>query len=386
MRLDILVYAHDGRGLGHVSRSLGIAMAIRRLYPQLRILFISGSAFTGDLLGGAPLDWLKLPAYKTEVVKGKSKGVHGDSMFSDRELGELRRDELAHVVKLYKPRLVLVDHTPQGKHKELLGALEAAPADCQWVLGVRGVVGAVSQARAQLTKDLFQKFYSGVLWYGDSTVLGGQHLETLQQQYGVDPLECGYVARLGEFVQVNGGVPQANRWAGVVSVPWVGENTDTFLESLATSLQSIGPRYGEWCLFIAAESQSQRASLDALFSGITHCTLQDPGERYGRELMSARSAVIYGGYNSIVDVLYANIPALIILREMKDREQQEHVASLQSAVTTGFTGLPESEINAELLEKLLVKNLEESTGMGGRVRVDGAERAARYLYERLQAG
>ena len=150
MRLDILIYAHDGRGLGHVSRSLGIGMALRRLYPELKILFISGSAFTGELLGKAPLDWLKLPSYKTEVIGGKSCGIRGDSMFSDTELGGLRGNVLAQTVSLYKPRLVLVDHTPQGKHRELLPTLESAPMDCRWVMGVRGIMGAVTQANDPL--------------------------------------------------------------------------------------------------------------------------------------------------------------------------------------------------------------------------------------------
>ena len=385
MRLDILIYAHDGRGLGHVSRSLGIAMALRRLYPRLKILFISGSAFTGELLGDAPLDWLKLPSYKTEVVDGTSKGVHGESMFSDGELGKLRRDELTHVVTLYKPRQVLVDHTPQGKHKELLGALEASPVDCQWVLGVRGVVGTVSQAKGKRTRELFQKFYSGLLWYGDSAVLGGDHLQALQRQYGIAPLECGYVSRLGEFVAVNGQVPEEKRWAGVVSVPWLGEYTKKFLESLAVSLKNIGPSYGKWCLFIASQSPSQGVMLKALFLKIPHCTLREPGAGYARELMRARCALIYGGYNSIVDVLYANIPALVILREMKDREQQRHVASLVTSCCGGLTGVSEAEIDEELLQQILVKKLALPADHGKKIKADGAVRAARYLYSRLQA-
>jgi len=47
-RLDILLYGHDGRGLGHVSRSVAIGLALRRLYPHLKICVITGCRQTGS--------------------------------------------------------------------------------------------------------------------------------------------------------------------------------------------------------------------------------------------------------------------------------------------------------------------------------------------------
>ena len=158
MVLDILIYAHDGRGLGHASRSIGIGMALRRLFPNLRVLFVSGCRQSQEMIGSAPLDWLKLPSYETIVENGKSRGIIGKSMFTDSQIGEFRTKELEHLVALYRPRLVLVDHTPQGKHRELVPALSISrDIGTLWVLGVRGVLGAVDQARSELAVDLFRK-------------------------------------------------------------------------------------------------------------------------------------------------------------------------------------------------------------------------------------
>ena len=385
MRLDILIYAHDGRGLGHVSRSLGIGMALRRLYPELKILFISGSTFTGELLGRAPLDWLKLPSYKTEVVGGKSRGVQGNSMFLDRELGELRGQALANVVALYKPRLVLVDHTPQGKHRELLPALKSAPEDCRWVMGVRGVVGAVPQAKKESTRSIFQNSYSDLLWYGDSAVLGNHHLRVLKEQYGLEPQECGYVARLGEYMYFNEIVTGNSQklWAGVVSVPWLGEKTFPFLQCLAAALSGLGGAYGMWCLFVDDGLGVMREKVDSLFAGLTHCHLRRPGGDYGKELMRARCAVIYGGYNSLVDVLYAKIPSVVILRDMRDQEQQEHVVNLQKHLAGALKGVSEDDISSERLQALLVEQLDQTASFDHRVNTDGAKRVALYLHSKL---
>ena len=383
MRLDILIYAHDGRGLGHVSRSLGIGMALRRLYPELKILFISGCGFTAELLGRAPLDWLKLPAYKTGVVDGKSIGVPGDSMFSDKELGTLRCRDLSHVVTGYKPRLVLVDHTPQGKHRELLRALDVAPDDCQWVLGVRGVVGAVKQAKADVTRDIFEKYYCDLLWYGDAGILGRQHCCLLEKQYGVVPFECGYVSRLGEYLKYNSREHETYEWAGVVSVPWLGEKSLHILQCLAGALQNISAGYGRWCLFVDAGDDAMKTTVGRLFTGLENCSLKQPGKSYGEVLTKARSAVIYGGYNSLVDVLFAEVPTVVILREMQDQEQQTHVHCLEEKLGGALMSLSEDEVTVEKLHALLSQNLNKMSSLKYRVKVNGAINAAKYLNSKL---
>lgn len=366
-----------------MSRSLGIGMALRRLFPELKILFISGSTFTSELIGGAPIDWLKLPAYKTKVVAGQSKGIVGNSMFSDKELGEFRSHDISHVVTQYRPKLVLVDHTPQGKHRELMEALRAAPDDCQWVLGVRGVVGAVTQAKTDKTREIFQNYYSDLLWYGDTGVLGKDHCRLLSDQYGVVPFECGYVSRLGEYLGRNGQKNKKARWAGVVSIPWLGEKSLHLLQCLADALGRIPCHYGPWCLFIDAEDELTKANVSGLFSELDHCYLKQPGKNYAEVLMNSKSALIYGGYNSLVDVLFAKIPTLVILREMKDQEQQVHVHCLQKKLDGALVSLSEDDSTADKLQVLLLENLNKTTSVENRVEVSGATRAAEYLYLKI---
>lgn len=265
MRLDILIYAHDGRGLGHISRSVGVGLALRRLYPHLRILFVSGSSFTKELVGMAPLDWIKLPSYKTLVAGGKSSGINGDSGFTDKELGALRLQDLAHIVSSYRPKLVLVDHSPWGKHRELLEALDKGCRSTQWILGVRGVVGAVQQVQGKSVSEVFKQYYCGLLWYGDSSVLGKEHCLQLAEQYGFMPIECGYVSRLREYLSFHGKDQLKESWAGIVSVPWLGERSLAFLKYLAAALEKVSGQFGLWCLFVNSESSRDRAGIDNLF-------------------------------------------------------------------------------------------------------------------------
>lgn len=386
-RLDILIYAHDGRGLGHASRSIGIGMALRRLYPQLRVLFVSGCRQSQELIGGAPLDWLKLPSYETEVAEGRSRGVSGYSMFSDHEQGELRAAQLAQIVSLYRPRLVLADHTPQGKHRELLQALGADGArDTFWLLGVRGVVGAVPQARSAAARQVFTDHYRGLIWYGDSAVLGDEHPHMLEQQYGVQPVECGYVSRLRELRHVLPGDPGAETtFAGTVSVPWLGEHTLAFLRTLAGALTILGPEHGPWRLFVELGGQSAvRAEIEKLFGRLPHCRLEAPsGLRYVQALLASRSAVIYGGYNSIMDVLALNLPAVVVLRAMQDNEQQIHMEKLRHAAGDSLQVVDEAHAEAGQLADLLLGNLAGKSWPSRQINLDGAEHAAGYLMRLL---
>jgi predicted glycosyltransferase len=386
-RLDILIYAHDGRGLGHASRSIGIGMALRRLFPALRILFVSGCKVSQELIGSIPLDWLKLPSYATEVLEGKSRGITGNSMFTDAELGGLRSAQLEQLVTLYRPRLVLCDHTPQGKHRELIAALRATgETDTRWVLGVRGVIGAVSQAKSELARQLFTTHYHGLLWYGDSTILGLDHLQQLKNLYDLEPVECGYVSRLQELrsrrQQATMSMPG---FAGTVAVPWLGEKTLPFMRVLAQAMKEIGTTHGLWRLFISmGDTPDVGDEVQGLFAGLANCSLEPPsGARYVEALLNSQSALVYGGYNSLMDVLSLQLPTLVVLREMQDSEQQIHLEKLREAAGDLLSTVDESTVDVEQLQTLLLKNLTKNRTLSHAIALDGAGRAAEQLMKML---
>ena len=385
-RLDILIYAHDGRGLGHVSRSIGIGLALRRLFPELKVLFISGCRLSQELIGAAPLDWLKLPSYATRVTDGKSRGVAGRSLYSDAELGALRAKELQHLVRLYRPRLVLVDHTPQGKHKELVPALaESRAFGTRWVLGVRGVVGEVPQAQSDLGVKLFASHYHALLWYGDSAVLGSSHLELLRRHYGIAPVECGYVVRLAELAEWNNhSVAPAENPAGTIAIPWLGEESLRFLRCLAAALQKIPESYGAWRIFVdsGADADGQR-TINELFRGVRNCRIEPPGGNYVPSLLHSKTALVYGGYNSIMDILQVRLPALVVYREMADEEQLIHLQRIVEVTGDQVTMVPEARVTADELMRVMLNNLHKGKAAPYAIDTDGAACTAKYLYRLL---
>ena len=174
-RLDVLIYAHDGRGLGHVSRSVTVGMALRRRFPKLKVLFVSGSKQTATLVGPCPLEWMKLPSYETQIIHGKSIGRLGNTNIKNCYLGPARANLIHSIITNFKPRCVLVDHDPPGKRQELQPSLKSTKGmDTTWILGLRAVVGEVEDFWSASSRRAFKKHYHALLWYGDQKVLGGQ--------------------------------------------------------------------------------------------------------------------------------------------------------------------------------------------------------------------
>jgi len=383
-RLDILLYAHDGRGLGHASRTVAIGLALRRLFPQLRVLLVSGSPQVETLVAGGTLDWVKVPAYATEIVAGKARGVDGNSGFTDRELGEIRRLHIADHIRLYRPRLVLVDHQPQGKHKELLPALAAAKEfGTKWVLGVRGVVGAVPQLASEVAKATFAEFYDGLFWYGDGDVLGESPKLALQASFGCHPCECGYVSRLREvqLLKSNSLADSPSRdIAVVVSIPWLDEGAWLFLAKLEAAKQRLGTGQGDWHLFIGTNGDPEAGTrLKAMFRDLPDCRLMSPGKEYVASLLSCRVAVICGGYNSLADVLGCGVPAVVLSRDMQDREQQIHLDCLETLAAGMLQQASAESTTVEQLASQLQTQMQRSRRPAAQVNFAGAENAAKYL-------
>ncbi|WP_415713104.1 hypothetical protein [Maridesulfovibrio sp.] len=374
--LDVLIYAHDGRGLGHVSRSVGIGLALRRLYPRLSVLLVSGSANTAELIGGGALDWIKLPSYRTNVIAGKSSGVMGNSNIDDKLLGELRARNIRDIVDAYRPKVFLADHTPQGKHKELLLSHEVSPETVR-VLGIRAVVGDVGKVWSEFSADVFSGTYSNILWYGDSSVAGSAELEHLTAHYGVVPHEAGYVSRLSELGYSGGRSSAEKSLAGVISIPWSGEGTAVLMPKLAQALGGVDKSLGNWKIYMDL-SKPDAEEVVHNFSSLEHVAFAQVGPQFLHDLSNARSALIYGGYNSLTDIMVCGVPSVVLLRGMKDGEQEEHAAILErksDAVQNVFSDL---DVTVEELRDSL-RNCIDAEASEFSIKLDGAAEAARYL-------
>jgi predicted glycosyltransferase len=371
-RLDFLIYAHDGRGLGHASRSIAIGLALRRLYPQCKTLFVSGCKQASALIGNGTLDWIKLPSYATTIVKGRAEGGYGHSNFYKSVLGQLRTEMLASIMKIFQPRIVLVDHAPTGKRNELVRALEVGrDVDSRWVLGLRGIIGDDKDVWSEESIQCFKNYYDLILWYGDTQVMGSEYPNTIAQRFGVKPVETGYVSRLMESKYLL--ASEKDTLAGTISIPWGTEKTWKFARRIRDAIKGLGESYGPWRLFV---EQEKKEMIQDLFRDLPFCTVDEVSERYTPSLVKSKMAIVYAGYNSISDILASRIPAVVLLRDLKDREQQTHVDSLLPFTKEYVTVLTESNTDTKALQQAMERQLKAPPWLDETLNLNGAEVSA----------
>ncbi len=372
-----MIYAHDGRGLGHASRSIAIGLALRRLYPQCKTLFVSGCKQAAALIGNGTLDWIKLPSYSTTIVKGRAEGGYGHSNFYKSVLGQLRTEMLASIMKIFQPRIVLVDHAPTGKRNELFRALEVTrDVDTLWVLGLRGIIGDDKDVWSDAAIQCFKNYYDFILWYGDTQVMGDEYPDIIAQRFGVKPVETGYVSRLMESKHLI--ASEKDTLAGTISIPWGTEATWKFVRKIYGAIKGIGESHGPWRLFV---DQEKKEMIQDLFRNLPFCTVDEVSERYIPSLVKSRVAIVYAGYNSISDVLASRIPAVVLLRDLNDREQQTHVDSLLPFIKEYVTVLTESNTDTQSLQQALERQLHAPPWQDETLNMKGAELSALTLAE-----
>ena len=305
------------------------------------------------------------------MVDGKARSRIGNTNIKHSALVKSRRRIIRSVVEEYQPRIVLVDHQPQGKSDELIDAI-GCTSDTIWILGVRGVVGQVEDVWSRRAADIFAEHYKALFWYGDDSILGRKPLDELRNHFGVVPRVAGYVSRLKEVRHwQKAPAPRGNGYAGTIAIPWDTDTSTSVVKDIAVAMERIGDQYGPWELFLSNGADQ--------FEHLTYCNAQKPGTRYLSTLPKSKVAIIYGGYNSITDVLVTCIPAVVLLRGMDDREQQKHLARLADRQRSALIVIDEKDVNPGLLASTLKELVETKPPDNSDLMLGGAESAARMI-------
>jgi predicted glycosyltransferase len=94
-------------------------------------------------------------------------------------------------------------------------------------------------------------------------------------------------------------------------------------------------------------------------------------------------ALIYGGYNSLTDIMAAKVPSVVIVRGMNDREQEEHVRKISQLKPNLIYVLKESEASWKTLVEGLEQQLNVEVEAESEIMLNGAEVSAKKIVEPL---
>lgn len=379
----IALYWHNGRSLGHTVRSATLGQGLLERMPGSAVVGITGASKGFELLPPA-MDVVKIPSY---LAFDHEQGATSAPIFpiESDDFSRLRMNLVATFMRDFRPHVFIVDHHPQGKKGELIPAVMHSP-DTKKVLGLRGILGTPEETNYEFfhprVTAFIRDYFSAIHVYVDERVF------RLEEYYSVPPplvdllRYTGYVTRPTVTTREQARAQlQLNRDARVIVISFGGgQGTEALWHALLHNLDRIQDEF-DLAYFAAgpyleAEAFARLQKLVAQYPNWTWTRMLDPLPAW----MKASDLFIgSGGYNSLSEVLATNANALVIPRQLKEREQVLHAERLAKLHMLRQVSL--ETVLHEDITALLVACLRESYPMHGPVRIatDGARENARLI-------
>jgi predicted glycosyltransferase len=133
----VALYWHNGRSLGHTSRTAKVARYLLRSPQPYSVAGITGAYRGLDLLP-PEVDLVKIPSF-ANFDDPSGWNLRPRLAMSTGDLHQVRADLITAFLRLYRPEVLMSDHIPRGTDDELVPALEARYAR-HAVLSLRGVL------------------------------------------------------------------------------------------------------------------------------------------------------------------------------------------------------------------------------------------------------
>jgi predicted glycosyltransferase len=355
--------------------------------PDSAVMGITGAAKGFELLPPG-MDVLKLPSY---LAFDHPQGVVSAPILpvTWNELTEMRSNLIATFVRDFRPGAMIVDYYPQGNDGELVQAF-AQSSETRKVLGLRGILGTPEQTSQQFFNprmaDFIRANYAAIHVYVDERVF-----------------------RLEEYYDVPGALVKMLRYTGYVTRPAAssrhdarkqlnldpqarvivasfggGQGTEALWQGILHGLETIAALFDVAYLvagpYLEADAYQRLRNVVALHPSWHWTRLLDPLPVW----MQASDLFIgSGGYNSLSEVLATDTNALIIPRQLNEREQLLHATSLAKLHALRLLDLETAlhENIAPILEMCLREPFPDGRALS--IKTDGAATNARLIEELL---
>jgi predicted glycosyltransferase len=144
----IVIFTHDGRGLGHLRRLCRVAA---RLQEKCSVLVITGHRAASWMVP-EECEFVHLPSLDSIEFNKSRQWGRKPFLRDGRNSGRLlRKAVLRAVFDSYCPDAVILDYLPMGQDAEMLEILRSGGAFCYFIL--RGVLGNPEQVRRLILNE-----------------------------------------------------------------------------------------------------------------------------------------------------------------------------------------------------------------------------------------
>ena len=346
-RPRVMVWVQHLLGVGHLARAAALARAFAAAGWDSHL--VSGGRDWAPLdIGGATLHRLAPLAAADADFSGL---VTADgAAATDADLAA-RRDQLLAAFTDIGPDVLIVEHYPFGRRQmrfELTPLLDAAAARCLTVCSVRDIlVGRTAERHAE-TRDVLRERFGLILVHGDRDFI----------DLGATFPEAAAVEDLIRYTGFLGGDPVVRSAPdGDLVVSAGGGAVGQQLEAAAAGAARETPDR-TWRLLLGGNRpDTALAGLQAAAPG--NLTVERARRDFRDLLARAAASVSQAGYNTVMDILAARPPAVLV-PFATGRETEQTVRAARLAELGLAVHLPE----AALTPARLIAAVDEAIALG----------------------
>ncbi|MBD2409390.1 glycosyltransferase [Nostoc calcicola FACHB-3891] len=362
--MRLMVYSHDGFGLGNIRRMLLICTHLLDSIEKLSILVVSGSPVLHSFRLPKRLDYIKLPCLNRGTsgeISVKYLGIEID------ETVKLRSDLILSAIANFKPDVFLVDKKPYGIRNELKPAVEYLKAklpETPLILILRDILDCPDAIIQEWQKysyyEAIEKFYHRVL------VVGTPEIFDIRQEYQLPSMVaqkvqfCGYIRQqLGRKSPnlIRSELQLGKEEQLILITPGGGEDGYSLIDTYLSSLALLPTYYKLRSLIICGPEMplEHQAALKQKAAAYPQVQISEFTDDLMSYIAAADAVVAMGGYNTTCEILSAGKPAVIVPRIKPSQEQcirAEHLAILGVLAAIHPNDLTPDILLRSLLQKL----------------------------------
>ncbi|MFQ5632986.1 MAG: glycosyltransferase family protein [bacterium] len=325
----ILIYSHDGYGLGNIRRNLAICEHLAKTIPDVSILILTGSPMAHDFRIPENVDYVKLPCL-TRSDREAYSAKYWD--MAANEVVNLRSEVILSTVKHFKPDLVLVDKKPIGIKKEFFPALthlKVNSPQTKIVLGLRDILDSPESTIPIWQKnqyfEIIQQFYDDIWIFGESHVFDAVEKYQMPEAVAEKVTYTGFLGRdysLLDRLTARGSLGLNGQPYALVMAGGGGDGY-AIMKNYADACHQFedSKRYDSMMMTGPDMPISQREEIEAKCSNDLPIQCQAFSDSIETYLMASDVVVAMGGYNTICEILSAGKKAVIVPRCRPVQEQ-----------------------------------------------------------------
>jgi predicted glycosyltransferase len=307
--VDVLLYVQHLLGIGHLRRAALLAKALDR--NGISVVLVSGGGPVDGLDIGAA-GFVQLPPLRARD-ESFSELIDPSGRPIDDAWKAARRERLLALYHTLKPRVLLIEMFPFGRRQmrfELLPLLEAAAASTprpQVLCSLRDVLSR--NRRPEKTAwmlEIFARHFDLALVHGDADFL------PLERSF---PEAAGIAAKLrytGYVVEEAPDTEAGTDGTGEVIVSTGGGAVAGPLIEAALAARALSPLAGAPWRFLIGPNMPEAAFRDLVARADAGVIIERARPDFRSLLARGRLSISQAGYNTVLEVLAAGVPAVVV--------------------------------------------------------------------------